>query len=182
MLVLPTTAAQLQPGSRVAVFPRNDASGETLGFFGTIVSARRIFDSLPQASPAAWIYLVSGPDVGEWQIARASQILLDVPDDEHVADGPTDVDWQVRFDDELGQEGGRISGKYRLARRCWARFEFVTCDDDVPRYELRLPANALACETPTLRWFAPANATLDREYVRRALAEVFGSSGEHCPD
>jgi hypothetical protein len=174
MFVLPTTADQMRPGSRVAIFPRNDASGETIGFFGTVIGARRIFNSLSEANPAAWVYWVRGPDAGEWQIVRASQILLDLPDDEHLADGPTDARWRVEFDEESAQEGERISGKYRLARRGWARFEFVKGAVDVPQYELRLPANALACETPSLVWRVPEGTILDCRYVMQALSELLG--------
>jgi len=103
-----------------------------------------------------------------------SQILVDAPDDFGFTDGPIEPAWQIRFDEESDQACEQISGRYRLAKRSWARFEFVKGTDDIPHYELRLPANALACETPALLWRVPAATTLDREYVMRTLTELFG--------
>ena len=174
MLVLPTTADQLRPGRRVAVFPTEDASGKTLGYFGTVVSRQRASELLPAENPESWSYSVRGPYHLGCQHVVASQILVDSEDETLVAAGLVEPAWQVRFDPEPDRACERITGRYRLANRSWARFTFEMSADDAPRYELRVPADALACETPALLWRVPRGAILNREYVWRTLSELFG--------
>jgi hypothetical protein len=173
MLVLPTTTSQLQPGQRVAVFPHENASGETLGYIGTVFAVRRRTERLPPDNPDAWTYVVRGPGHACIDVT-ASQLLIASPEEGSTSEGVPFHAWQVRFDGNSKSEYESISGRYSLARRSWASFDFVKHEESIPRYELRLPANPLACETPSLFWYAPADAILDRDYVMRMLSELLG--------
>ncbi|HUE73815.1 MAG TPA: hypothetical protein VMP01_23245 [Pirellulaceae bacterium] len=176
MLALPVSAMDLQPGTRVAAFPWDDASGCVLGCFTTIVSVRRNIDCLPPDDPNAWNYVVRwGHTSCEMS---AHQLLVVKPDQSDESERNLEPEWQVSFDDKTVGDNFSITGRYRLAGRGWAKFEFVKSVDSLPRYELRLPSNPLPCETPALTWYAPVDAILNRDYVLRTLGELYGTGIE----
>ena len=169
MLALPVSTAELEPGAWVVVFPQDDASGCVLGHFTTILMLKRKTEHLPTVEPDAWTYLVRwGHGIRE---IHAHQILIVKPD---TSDG------EVSFDEQTAAETDSLTGRYRLPHRGWARFEFVKSAEDVPRYELRLPANSLPCESPALTWYAPADADLDSDYVMVTLHDFFGLEFTMC--
>jgi hypothetical protein len=168
-LVLPTSPDQLLPGQHVAVFPREDASGATLGYFGTIVALRRRTFTIPPHDPDAWIYSVVTHPIGRYDVT-ASQFLVDLVGG-----------WEVEFDRNRGDESAAITGRYCVGRRNWAGFRFERGAVPVSRYELRLPAIPVTCQTPSLFYEVPLAVELNRDFVRRTLEELFGppSPAEH---
>lgn len=169
MLALPVSTTELEPGTRVAVFPWDDATGCVLGHFTTILMLKRKTEHLPSVDPDAWTYLVRwGRGIRE---IHAHQILVVKPD---ISDG------QVSFDAQPAAEIGSLTGQYRLPHRSWASFEFVKCAEHVPRFQLRLPAKPLPCETPALTWHAPADAALDCDYVLKSLHYLFDTEFTTC--
>ena len=169
MLALPVSATELQPGTRVAVFPQDEASGCVLGHFATILKLRRKSASLPAVDPDAWTYVVMiGSRVRE---VDAHQILIV---ERNSPDG------QVTFNGEPAADSESLTGRYRLPHRGWASFEFVKSAEHVPRFELRLPARPLPCETPAMTWHVPADAVLDRDYVLKSIHDLFGTEFTTC--
>ncbi len=129
---------------------------------------------LPPDDLSAWTYAVKGLRSHGCIDVTAAQLLLVLPDEPQQREDKLERAWEVSFAVKPDQSDERISGRYRLARRSWARFDFIKTEELVPWYELRLPAAAMACETPTLLWQAPSDATLDRAYVMRTLSELLG--------
>ena len=78
---------------------------------------------------------------------------------------------EIQFDEVLKADNEHIHGAYRLPSLEWVRFTFLKADQPRLVYELSMPLNASRSSACSLRYVVPQSFTLDRAFVRRAIAD-----------
>jgi hypothetical protein len=152
----------LLPGQRVAVFLDEQASGATLGYYGTVVSA------LDDAS-----YSVYVPFLARTIFVRACDLIAATLDEE--ANSTQSVDsLEVRFDPEPQPDNHELRGAFRRKDGPWHAFHFTRTSASTPRYEFRLQVSPRSCEG-ALIYYVPQTCFLSRGYAIAALAEFAGT-------
>ncbi|MEQ8789960.1 MAG: hypothetical protein RIC55_26935 [Pirellulaceae bacterium] len=161
------------PGQVVAVFPDacpTDAA-RTLGYYGSIVrldrqSARR------QRRRERWKYVVRIPALGGDCLVRACDMIATsqfLPPAERI--GPR---CEVRFAENPADDNPRIEGEFRLGDgSTWHDFCFSRQPILRAHYRLSLRVKDER-GVFTLRYFVAQGQPLNRDIVRRGLAETCG--------
>ena len=162
----------LAPGQRVAVFPFDEASGATLGYYGDIIAVSyESMETFPR-SPEWWNYLVYVPAVRHEMVVRARDI---------VAFGQTARPeraqnvLEVRFDAPAEQDPEELRGVYRHRGGAWGRFEFRKQPQAHPTYQLRMSIwSPTEIRDGVLTYEVPMSHQLDCRYVLATIAEIMG--------
>lgn len=159
MLRLPSYDAPLVPGQRVVVFRYPDASGATLGWYGSVVSGRY---------PVGYRVLVGGREM----FFRPEDMLAFDEVDETLSQDVRTV-W-IHLRGQPGDDQDEIRGHYCCYRGDWAEFRFVKHNRVIPRWELRLPARPAAHGAPALHYDVPCAWRLDLPLVMRCIKRILG--------
>ena len=156
----------LTPGTRVAVFLDEHASGATLGYYGTVVTA--------YANSTYRVYVpfyVRTIEVRECDLISAEQ-----GESNEAATQAVDS-LEVRFESEPLPDDLELKGTFHRKGRPWHVFHFRRSDRKTPSYEFRLQVSPLAAEG-VLIYHVPKTCYLSRGYAVAALAEFVGSERE----
>jgi hypothetical protein len=156
----------LTPGQRVAVFQDEQASGATLGYYGTVVAAHtngtyRVF--VPFYSRTIEVcgadLIAAGPGVLKEGVTQAVDRL------------------EIRFECELLPDNRELKGTFRRKGGPWHFFHFKRSDRMTPSYEFRLRVSPPSAEG-ALTYSVPKSCYLSRGYAVAALAEFAGTEGD----
>ncbi|HUE74626.1 MAG TPA: hypothetical protein VMP01_27410 [Pirellulaceae bacterium] len=159
MLRLPSLHEPLVPGQRVIVFPYPDASGATLGWYGSVVSGRY---------PMGYRVLADGREI----FVRPEDMLAFDEVDEQLSEEVRTV-W-IYLRGEPGDDQDEIRGHYCRYGGDWAEFQFAKHARVIPRWELRLPARLAADVSPSLHYDVPCAWRLDLPLVMRVVKRILG--------
>ena len=169
MFHLPSYDEPLVPGQRVVVFPYPDASGATLGWYGSVVSGR---------FPIGYRVLFNGREI----FVPAGDLLATKEVDDQVAKRFGTV-W-LRCDRHPGPDQDEIRGYYRREPREWAAFRFCKQTICLPHWEFHLPVRVRHVVTdataPALHYEVPCAWRLDLPLVIRVFKRLLGKP-RHCP-
>lgn len=160
MLHLPSYDSPLVPGQRVIVFPYPNASGGTLGWYGSVISG---------SYPFGYRVLADGRDM----FFPPEDVLAFDEVDEELSEAVRTV-W-IHLRGQPGDDQDEIRGHYCRYGRDWAEFRFVKHDRVIPRWELRLAARPAADAAPSLYYHVPCAWRLDLPLVMRVIKRMLGN-------
>jgi len=174
----------IAPGTRVAVFLDEGASGGTLGHYGTLlgVCASTMASS---GNRDRKYYRIHVPALGR-VIALESTHFLIIRDTNGESQllSPAEIahldeviePCELEFESPVSDDNNELYGHYRfgLWQRGW--FHFRKHEHPQPSYQLGMPIAGKHEGRAMLRYRIPANEILDRGYVLRTLASVLGCS------
>ena len=161
------------PGQLVLVFMENDASGATLGYYGTVVAVETASVDKHPGQPERWAYRVYLPSLNADYRIKARHLIATDEFDPVENLGPR---CELHFDGPPGSDNLSISGRYRLAGcATWSAFAFEKSLAASPTFQLSRPVRPPDAPC-SLHFSVPPDTELDRDYVIRALGEVFCGS------
>ena len=161
----------ISPGQRVAVFLDEQASGTTLGYYGTVVAVQT------DAS-----YLVFVPFFSRTIAVRECD-LISATLDEGAQKVTQSVDsLQVRFQSEPRTDDHELKGEFRRKDGPWHEFHFKHTANRTSHYEFRLQVSPPS-RNGILIYHVPETCFMSRGYVIAALAEFLGTQSvdAHLP-
>jgi hypothetical protein len=172
----PLASPPYRPRQRAVLFPRQEASGDLLGY-PCIILGIRIESVLAHLQHTdSWVYRVHAPHLGRSLDVAGKDLLVwkeggacPVPEG---GEG-TPRRCEIWFASPLGDDNAEIQGGYRLegAEPDW--FFFRKAPVATAIYQLHL--SAIEPERrATLYYWLPESECLHADYVRAALPEVIG--------
>ncbi len=172
----------LRPRQRVVVFPRNDASGATLGYHGTVV--RLVSESLLKQPflRDSWVYRVYVPYLKRAIDFTARDLLALEEWDEielPVATDEAEPAGEICLEQICTDDNGEIRGSYRVYEHRDTHFLFQKCDIDVADYQLQLTTTGDDAGSSQLSYRVPFAQRLDWKYLLCALGEITGVRAWH---
>jgi hypothetical protein len=181
----------LAPGRQVAVLPSGEASGATIGYYGTVLS---VFYGTVRANPRTpdlWRYRIyvyalkcECEVLGRDLVAFGSSI--DDADGNSLAlcssasDAERDgvLGLAVRFETTPAEDNEELRGAYRPPEGAWGSFKFKKRPQPFPTYRYRAPVcGRTDIAEGEVSYKVPAVDRLDRAYVVTALAVILGTAG-----
>jgi hypothetical protein len=158
-----------KPRQVVIVFTNDLASGQTIGYYGTILRVLAATVSQNPARPDRWMYRVYLPYLKKYLDLEARDLCVTESIDPNEL--PAEPACEIRFSSTIDLDNREIHGAYRVPSRDWDYFLFQKCDEANSSFQLRLPIGA---GHGTLYYNVPATIRLDCDYVLHAIAEILG--------
>lgn len=161
---------RFDPGQHVIICQEDPESGETIGYYGTVIQVLAESKIRLPESPHLWQYRVSVPYM---------QRAITVPARMLVATGMRDgrahaqPDWKICFDRIPENDNETISGSYRLPNTGTTYFLFQKSDSDVLLYKLSMQIGETRPEWKLI-YEVPRPAKLDSVYVRDSIRKLIG--------
>jgi hypothetical protein len=151
------------PGQRVAVFLDEQASGATVGYYGTVVATRG-----ESAYRVHVPFLARTIEVNPYQL-----IVAELSDANARVIQSVDA-LEVRFEAEVEPDNRELKGTFRRRGGPWHYFHFQRTAQPAPSYEFRLSVVPRMAEG-ALTYSVPESCFLSRGYAVAALLEIIGS-------
>lgn len=158
---------------RAILFETNAASGATIGHYCTIVGIDPHSRLKYPDDPGQWLVRVFLPHQQEYAEVPARDLMgMEERDDEPLP--PPALELEISFLQATDGDNEQMTGQYRVGRQRWQDFVFEKREQPVATYELRSQTLENQLNFGELFYFVPRHECLDREFVRTAIAELFG--------
>lgn len=150
------------------MFLNDAASGDVLGYFGTLLGIRS------RRKRSFWVHVPALDRVVE---VRQADMLVVGKDELHVMNEAESAwyfaerKWEVQFESSLGQDNDEVRGTYRIGNREKGKFHFMKRNQPRPTHRFAIPAQG-SVGRGKLQYFVPADRTLNRDLVMLALSEI----------
>jgi hypothetical protein len=173
----------IPPGTRVAVFLNEAASGAVLGYYGTLLGVSPVTMRFNANIPERWQYRIQVPALRETILCKSDTFLVTRNLDGHTELVSAmevarfeimDTPWELQFACPVHNDNHELYGVYRFGASGRGLFHFRKCDRVQPSYKFRLGSRPYGRNLGRLTFQVPAHEVLSRNYVLREMTAVLG--------